>query len=309
MNHWQKLSQIKSEASRLGVKTAINEPLFKHTSFKVGGFCDLAVYPETPEQLARLYSLCKEIGLYTYILGNGTNVLFTDRGFRGVVFITTAMGELTLRDNRVTVLAGTSLKMLCLFALNNGFTGLEFAYGIPGTVGGAVYMNAGAYGGEMKDILTSVTAIDRYGKLITFTADQLDMGYRRSVFTDTDYVILSAEITLSKGEPDEIRAKMDELMERRKSKQPLEYPSAGSTFKRPEGTYAGLVIEQSGLKGFSVGGAQVSEKHANFVINKDKAKAKDIIDLIAEVQRIVKEKTGYDLETEVKLIPERMEGN
>ncbi len=307
MNHWQKLSKIKSAAAALGVKTIMNEPLFKHTSFKVGGFCDLVLYPDSPESLAQLYSMCKELDLYTYILGNGSNVLFTDRGFRGVVFITTQLGEITLQGDEIRVLAGTSLKMLCLFALNNGFTGLEFAYGIPGTVGGAVYMNAGAYGGEMKDIVTSVTAIDPMGKLVTFTADQLDMGYRRSIFTDSEYVILYTDVKLIKGDPIEIKAKMDELMERRRSKQPLEYPSAGSTFKRPEGTYAGLVIEQSGLKGFTVGGAQISEKHANFVINKDKAKAKDIIDLIALVQRIVKEKTGYDLETEVKLIPERKE--
>ena len=305
MNHFQKLSEIKSKAAALGVKAIINEPLFKHTSFKVGGFCDLALYPESVEQLSKLYSACKILDLYTYILGNGTNVLFTDRGFRGVVFITTAMGEITLEGNEITVIAGTSLKMLCLFALNNGFTGLEFAYGIPGTVGGAVYMNAGAYGGEMKDVLTSVTAIDPDGKLITFTSDQLAMGYRKSVFTDSEYVIVSATLQLDWGNKNEIKEKMDNLMERRKSKQPLEYPSAGSTFKRPEGTYAGLVIEQSGLKGYTVGGAMISEKHANFVINYNKAKSADIVQLIADVQAIVKEKTGYDLEPEVKLIPER----
>ncbi len=305
MNHFQKLSEIKSKAAALGVKAIINEPLFKHTSFKVGGFCDLALYPESVEQLSKLYSACKSLDLYTYILGNGTNVLFTDRGFRGVVFITTAMGEITLEGNEITVIAGTSLKMLCLFALNNGFTGLEFAYGIPGTVGGAVYMNAGAYGGEMKDVLTSVTAIDPDGKLITFTSDQLAMGYRKSVFTDSEYVIVSATLQLDWGNKNEIKEKMDNLMERRKSKQPLEYPSAGSTFKRPEGTYAGLVIEQSGLKGYTVGGAMISEKHANFVINYNKAKSADIVQLIADVQAIVKEKTGYDLEPEVKLIPER----
>lgn len=305
MNHFQKLSEIKSKAAALGVKAIINEPLFKHTSFKVGGFCDLALYPESVEQLSKLYSACKSLDIYTYILGNGTNVLFTDRGFRGVVFITTAMGEITLEGNEITVIAGTSLKMLCLFALNNGFTGLEFAYGIPGTVGGAVYMNAGAYGGEMKDVLTSVTAIDPDGKLITFTSDQLAMGYRKSVFTDSEYVIVSATLQLDWGNKNEIKEKMDNLMERRKSKQPLEYPSAGSTFKRPEGTYAGLVIEQSGLKGYTVGGAMISEKHANFVINYNKAKSADIVQLIADVQAIVKEKTGYDLEPEVKLIPER----
>ncbi len=307
MNYWQKLSEVKSKATALGVTAKANAPLKDHTSFKVGGFADLILFPNTAENLSQLYTLCKELDLYTYILGRGTNVLFGDRGFRGVVFVTTEIGEITLHEGEINVLAGTSLKMLCLFALDNGLTGLEFAYGIPGTVGGAVYMNAGAYGGEMKDVLTSVTAIDGNGKLITFTANQLDMGYRKSAFTDTDYVIISVTLKLSQGDPEEIKARMQDLMERRRSKQPLEYPSAGSTFKRPEGTYAGLVIEQSGLKGYTVGGAQVSEKHANFVINKSKATATDIINLISDVQRIVKEKTGYDLETEVKLIPERRE--
>lgn len=303
MNHAQKLSLIKSMAASYGCKIQIYEPLSSHTSFKVGGRCDMIVYPNSADALIEMYSKCKEILLNTYILGNGTNVLFTDRGFRGVIFIIShEMGDISVSGNKLTASAGASLKKLCQTALDNGLTGLEFAYGIPGTVGGAIYMNAGAYGGEMKQVVKEVAAVDSLGKLKTFTTDQLDLSYRKSVFTDADYVILSVTVELTEGDKCEIRSKMDELMLRRKDKQPLEYPSAGSTFKRPEGTYAGLVIEQSGLKGYSVGGAQVSEKHANFVINKGGATASDIITLIEDVKRIVKEITGYDLECEVKLI-------
>lgn len=305
MNHAQKLSQIKSMAASFGCKIQIYEPLSAHTSFKVGGRCDMIIYPNSINALVEMYTKCKEISLNTYILGNGTNVLFTDRGFRGVIFIIShEMGDISISGNTITASSGVSLKKLCQTALDNALTGLEFAYGIPGTVGGAVYMNAGAYGGEMKHVVKEVTAVDSLGKLKTFTNEQLDLSYRKSVFTDSDYVILSVTVELSEGNKEEIKSKMDDLMARRKDKQPLEYPSAGSTFKRPEGTYAGLVIEQSGLKGYTVGGAQVSEKHANFVINKDGATAADIIALIEDVKRIVKEKTGYDLECEVKLIKE-----
>ncbi len=303
MNHAQKLSQIKSMAASLGCKMKIYEPMSAHTSFNVGGRCDMMVFPNSTDALAKMYTKCKEISLNTYVLGNGTNVLFTDRGFRGVIFIIShEMGDICVTENTITASAGASLKKLCQTALENGLTGLEFAYGIPGTVGGAVYMNAGAYGGEMKHVVKEVTAVDSIGKLKTFTNEQLGLDYRKSVFTDSDYVILSATVELQAGDKAEIQAKMDDLMSRRRDKQPLEYPSAGSTFKRPEGTYAGLVIEQSGLKGYTVGGAQVSEKHANFVINKGGATANDIITLIEDVKRIVKEKTGYDLECEVKLI-------
>lgn len=303
MNHAQKLSAVKSLAASLNCRIEIFAPLSNHTSFKVGGRCDMLIYPNSLESLAKLHAKCKEVSLNSIILGNGTNVLFTDRGFRGVVFIlSNEIGGVTVEGDTIVAQAGASLKKLCITALDNGLTGLEFAYGIPGTVGGAVYMNAGAYGGEVKDVIVSVTAADASGKVITFTRDELDMGYRKSIFTDSDYVILSATFKLNDGDRTEIKDKMDDLMSRRKDKQPLEYPSAGSTFKRPEGTYAGLVIEQSGLKGYTVGGAQVSEKHANFVINKGGATATDIINLIDDVKKIVKEKTGYDLECEVKLI-------
>lgn len=303
MNHAQKLSAVKSLAASLNCRIEIFAPLSNHTSFKVGGRCDMLIYPNSLESLAKLHTKCKEVSLNSIILGNGTNVLFTDRGFRGVVFVlSNEIGGVTVEGDTIVAQAGASLKKLCITALDNGLTGLEFAYGIPGTVGGAVYMNAGAYGGEVKDVIVSVTAADASGNVITFTRDELDMGYRKSIFTDSDYVILSATFKLNDGDRTEIKDKMDDLMSRRKDKQPLEYPSAGSTFKRPEGTYAGLVIEQSGLKGYTVGGAQVSEKHANFVINKGGATATDIINLIDDVKKIVKEKTGYDLECEVKLI-------
>lgn len=303
MNHAQKLSAVKSLAASLNCRIEIFAPLSNHTSFKVGGRCDMLIYPNSLESLAKLHTKCKEVSLNSIIFGNGTNVLFTDRGFRGVVFIlSNEIGGVTVEGDTIVAQAGASLKKLCITALDNGLTGLEFAYGIPGTVGGAVYMNAGAYGGEVKDVIVSVTAADASGNVITFTRDELDMGYRKSIFTDSDYVILSATFKLNDGDRTEIKARMDDLMSRRKDKQPLEYPSAGSTFKRPEGTYAGLVIEQSGLKGYTVGGAQVSEKHANFVINKGGATATDIINLIDDVKKIVKEKTGYDLECEVKLI-------
>lgn len=303
MNHAQKLSAVKSLAASLNCRIEIFAPLSNHTSFKVGGRCDMLIYPNSLESLAKLHAKCKEVSLNSIILGNGTNVLFSDRGFRGVVFIlSNEIGGVTVEGDTIIAQAGASLKKLCITALDNGLTGLEFAYGIPGTVGGAVYMNAGAYGGEVKDVIVTVTAADASGNVITFTRDELDMGYRKSIFTDSDYVILSATFKLNDGDRTEIKDKMDDLMSRRKDKQPLEYPSAGSTFKRPEGTYAGLVIEQSGLKGYTVGGAQVSEKHANFVINKGGATATDIINLIDDVKKIVKEKTGYDLECEVKLI-------
>lgn len=303
MTYVEKLEHIKSLAESLGLKILVDEPLSKHTTFKVGGKCDLMVYPDSVESLSKLYCGCKESDLYTYILGNGSNILFTDDGFRGVVIVLSSdFSDISVDGERLNVLSGTMLSKLCKTALEHSLTGLEFAYGIPGSVGGAVYMNAGAYGGEMKDVIESVTALSPDGKLLTFTNQDLDFSYRHSIFSRSDMVIISAVYKLEKGNAEDIKSKMDDLMSRRVSKQPLEFPSAGSTFKRPEGTYAGLVIEQSGLKGYTVGGAQVSEKHANFVINKGGATASDIINLISDVKKTVKEKTGYTLECEVEVI-------
>ena len=240
------------------------------------------------------------------MIGNGSNLLVTDNGIDNVVIkIGSKMSKIELIDDTTIFCeAGASLKSLCMFALENSLSGLEFAYGIPGTLGGAVYMNAGAYGGEMKDVLFSCKHIDADGNIGELSQDELDLRYRGSVYTDNGFTIVSAIMKLKKAEMTDIKAAMDDKLQRRKDKQPLEYPSAGSTFKRPEGYFAGALIEESGLKGYTVGGAQVSEKHAGFVINKNKATATDVITLIKDVQKIVFEKHGVMLETEVKIIGE-----
>lgn len=303
MTYSEKLIDFEKTAQSLDVRTKRNEPMSAHTTFKVGGCCDIMVFPNSIESVRRLILCANALRLDYYILGNGSNVLFSDNGFRGaIITLGPDFSDITVEGDIITASAGTALKKVCLKALESGLTGLEFAYGIPGTVGGAIYMNAGAYGGEMKGVVVKVTCINRRGEIVTHCADELNFAYRSSRFTDSDEVILSADFKLQNGDSSLIKARMDELMERRKSRQPLEYPSAGSTFKRPEGTFAGLVIEQSGLKGYTVGGAQISEKHANFVINKGGATADDIIRLISDVKKTVKEKTGFELECEIRII-------
>lgn len=298
-----KISAIKSLALECGCKALSCEPLSAHTTFKVGGKCDIMVFPKSPQTLSSLILKAEQVGIKYFVMGNGSNVLFRDEGYAGAVFVLGEdMSEITVESGVITASAGATLSRVCKTALEHHLGGMEFAWGIPGTVGGAVYMNAGAFGGEMKDVVKSVTCIDKDGNLKTYSASELDFGYRSSRFTASKEIIVSASFALKDADYDKIKSRMDELIERRRLKQPLEYPSAGSTFKRPEGTYAGLVIENSGLKGYSVGGAQVSEKHANFVINKNGATAADIIKLISDVKRTVKEKTGYDLECEIKLV-------
>ena len=298
-----KISAIKSLALECGCKVLSGEPLSAHTTFKVGGKCDIMVFPKSPQTLSSLILKAEQVGIKYFVMGNGSNVLFRDEGYAGAVFVLGEdMSEITVESGVITASAGATLSRVCKTALEHHLGGMEFAWGIPGTVGGAVYMNAGAFGGEMKDVVKSVTCIDKDGNLKTYPASELDFGYRSSRFTASKEIIVSASFALKDADYDKIKSRMDELIERRRLKQPLEYPSAGSTFKRPEGTYAGLVIENSGLKGYSVGGAQVSEKHANFVINKNGATAADIIKLISDVKRTVKEKTGYDLECEIKLV-------
>lgn len=304
MTHREKLGFIEAYAADKGCRILKDEPLRLHTSVRTGGSCDLMVFAPDSETAARVYFKCKDIELYSMILGNGSNVLFTDEGFRGAVIVPEdPPGSIICDGERITASAGVKLSAVCKAALDNGLTGLEFAYGIPGTVGGAVYMNAGAYGGEIKGIVESVRAVLPSGKVNDFTADELMLGYRTSRFAHSGEIITSAVFRLERGERDLISAKMEELIKRRHDRQPLEYPSFGSAFKRPEGTYAGLVIEQSGLKGVSVGRAQISPKHANFIINLGGATSSDIIELIELTQRTVKEKTGYTLEPEVRLIP------
>lgn len=304
MTHTEKIDRLKSLAADTGSEIFENEPLSRHTTVKTGGNADVFIRTESSEVAAKLLIECRKIGLYAMMLGNGSNVLFSDEGFRGAVITTSSdASEIEVSGDVITAPAGAQLSAVCRSALDAGLTGLEFAYGIPGTVGGAVYMNAGAYGGEIKNVIMSVTAVDASGETVVFTPDELALGYRTSRFEHSDEIIVSASFKLENGDKDAIKAQMDELMLRRKSRQPLEYPSFGSAFKRPEGTFAGLVIEESGLKGAQVGGAQISPKHANFIVNLGDATSKDIIDLITKTQKTVLEKTGYALEPEVRMIP------
>ena len=293
-------------AEKLGATVEFNAPMKKYTSFKCGGNASILITPDSSDSLQKIISYCYTKNVKPLMIGNGSNLLVTDNGIDDVVIkIGSKMSKIELIDDTTIFCeAGASLKSLCMFALENSLSGLEFAYGIPGTLGGAVYMNAGAYGGEMKDVLFSCKHIDADGNIGELSQDELDLRYRGSVYTDNGFTIVSAIMKLKKAEMTDIKAAMDDKLQRRKDKQPLEYPSAGSTFKRPEGYFAGALIEESGLKGYTVGGAQVSEKHAGFVINKNKATATDVIALIKDVQKIVFEKHGVMLETEVKIIGE-----
>lgn len=281
-----------------------NFPLKTIASFKTGGNADLLVSPKSEEEIICVLKACKEKNIPYAILGNSTNLLIADEGYRGVIIrIGKEFSKISYHgDGIIECKAGASLASLCNFALKQGLTGLEFAYGIPGTAGGAAYMNAGAYGGEMKDVLLSCKHITPDFKVEAFEKDNLNLAYRKSVYTDSPYAITSLILQLQKGDPVQIKAKMDELLGKRKDKQPLDFPSAGSTFKRPEGYFAGGLIEECGLKGYSVGGAQVSEKHAGFVINKGGATTNDILELIHDVQAKVLEMKGVSLETEVKYL-------
>ncbi len=283
----------------------IDEPMCNHTSFKTGGNAAVFVPIDSEDKLGRVLSVCKEEGKDVFILGKGSNLLVSDNGIRDrvVIHISTDFADMKLIDDTtIEVSAGASLASLCKFALANSLTGLEFAYGIPGSCGGAAYMNAGAYGGEMKDVVVRVNHIDKDGNRGFFSGDDLKFAYRKSAYTDSGLVITSLVLKLEKGNKDEIEATMTETMAKRVEKQPLEYPSAGSVFKRPEGYFAGALIEQSGLKGTRVGGAMVSEKHAGFIINYDNATTTDVIDLIRHCQKTVYDKFGVNLETEIKFV-------
>lgn len=279
------------------------EPLSRHTTFRIGGPAAVFCLPETPAQFLRTLELCREHGVRTYLLGNGSNTLFADEGFEGAVLCTTDLRmPITVTGTTVSAAAGAPLSAVCREAQKAGLTGLEFAYGIPGTVGGAVYMNAGAYGGELKQVLSRVTFLDNDLRLETLPVEELALGYRTSRFETDGGCILEATFQLQPGDPEAIEARMQELMARRREKQPLEMPSAGSTFKRPEGAFAGQLIEQSGLRGFAVGGAAVSTKHCGFVVNTGGATCADVIRLTDEIQRIVEEKTGYRLSREIRVV-------
>ena len=284
------------------MEVRINEPMMKHTSFRAGGAAEWFAVPEQAEELKAVLAACKKADTPWYVIGNGSNLLVSDKGFPGVIISTAKFDRLEVDGTEITVGAGVMLSKLANTAYRAGLTGLEFAAGIPGTVGGACVMNAGAYGSEMKNVLKSVTVLTAEGSVETLPAEELELGYRTSVIPKRGYLVLEAVVSLAEGNMEEIKAVMDDLAFRRKDKQPLEFPSAGSTFKRPEGYFAGKLIEDCGLKGFSVGGAQVSEKHAGFVINKGGATASDIYNLCKEVEKKVQAEFGVALEMEVKLL-------
>lgn len=286
------------------VEFKLNEPMKNHTSFKIGGNAKIFVLPDSNEKCAETIKLCNKFKSEYIVIGKGSNLLVKDEGIDGIVIcVSNSMSDIKLiEENTIYCQAGASLASICNFALDNSLTGLEFAYGIPGNVGGAIAMNAGAYGGEMKDVVVSCDYVDDKGNIITIPKELLDFSYRRSFFSEKKFCIVAATLKLKKGDKEEIRNTMTQLLSRRKEKQPLEFSSAGSTFKRPAGSYASLLVDQCGLKGFSIGDAQVSEKHAGFVINRGNATCKDVLKLMDVVKNTVFEKTGYVLEPEVKLI-------
>lgn len=282
-----------------------DEPMSRHTTFRVGGAADYFVTPNEEEQVRELVLLLRKEGVPYYIMGNGSNLLVGDKGYRGVMIqIYKNMNAIRTEDEMIYAQAGALLSKVSAQALANGLTGMEFASGIPGTIGGAVMMNAGAYGGEMKQILTDACVLTQQGELKVVPAEQMELGYRTSVFAKEQDVILNARLKLKKGDAESVRAYMEELKEKRVTKQPLEFPSAGSTFKRPEGHFAGKLIQDAGLRGFQVGGAQVSEKHCGFVINRGNATAADIVSLMEQVTDRVENMFGVRLEPEVKRIGE-----
>lgn len=304
----QTITALRTALTAQQLPFAQGEPLAPHTTFKIGGPAAFWCTPWDAEQLRRTLQLCRENGVRVYLLGNGSNTLFDDAGFDGAVI---DMRGLSGMENssldtdavRITAGAGQTLGRLCSKAQTLGLTGLEFACGIPGTVGGAVYMNAGAYGNELKDVLESVTFLDSDLQLRTLPAADLAMGYRTSIFEQNpDWCILSATVVLHRGDGAAVLARMQELLGKRREKQPLEWPSAGSTFKRPQGAFAGKLIEDCGLRGFTVGGAQISEKHCGFVINRGGATCADVVALTEQVRQIVEARTGFVLEREIRVV-------
>ena len=279
-----------------------NELMKNHTSFKIGGPCDEFAQVTSWEEIPKLIEYAKNKNIPYTIMGNGSNLLVSDAGIRGLVIkVAKGFEKVDVDGTKMVCESGILLSKLSNIALKNNLSGLEFASGIPGTLGGAIYMNAGAYGGEMKDVVKKVTYY-KDGKVQE--TDNLEFGYRHSVFSNTDAIILSAELELEEGYYDEIKGKMEELSKRRSDKQPLSQPSAGSTFKRPEGYFAGKLIEDAGLKGYKIGGAMVSEKHSGFVVNTGDATCKDVLELISHIQKTVFEKFGVKMETEVKILGE-----
>ncbi|MCI8497059.1 MAG: UDP-N-acetylmuramate dehydrogenase [Clostridiales bacterium] len=287
-----------------GIQVFREEPMSRHTTFKIGGPAELFICPETEEDAAEVIRTCRTMEIPLRVLGNGSNLLVPDEGLRGAVLWTgDAFGGIRLEGtHKIVCGSGASLMSVCRFALAHALSGLEFAFGIPGSAGGAAYMNAGAYGGEMKDVLTCCRHLDGQGNSGEFAGEELGLSYRTSAYTGKQYLITQLSLSLKEGEQAQIKEKMDGFLNRRKEKQPLEYPSAGSIFKRPEGYFAGTLIEQCGLKGRKVGGAMVSEKHAGFIVNAGGATCSDVLRLIELIQQEVLSQTGVSLQCEVRVM-------
>lgn len=281
----------------------LNEPMSKHTTFRIGGNADCLLQIENVEQLSKVKNYLGKLEMPYFVLGNGSNLLVSDEGYRGVILaVAEKMSEVTVEGNTIIAQAGAPMSKIARVAFENGLAGFEFASGIPGTIGGGVVMNAGAYDGELKQVVTFVKVVDAEGNALELDNEDMEFGYRTSAIKHSDFTAVEVGITLQPGEKEAIKAKMDELAAKRREKQPLEYPSAGSTFKRPEGHFAGALIMNANLRGFQIGGAQVSEKHCGFVINKGGATAADVEAVIAHVQEKVKEQFGVDLEPEVIIL-------
>lgn len=287
-----------------GIPLKQGELMCRHTSFLIGGPVDVMVFPENGEQVKRVLELARNYDISPMVMGAGSNMLAPDQGLETVMIETRSnlTGIHSLEGNRIEAMAGATLAKVAVFAMEQGLTGLEFAHGIPGTLGGGIYMNAGAYGGEMAQVLESVTVLRRDGSQETIPAQQLGLSYRHSRFMEEDSIILSAILRLQPGNKEEIRSRMAELMQKRKTSQPLEFPSAGSTFKRPKTGYAAALIDEAGLRGLTVGGAQVSEKHAGFVINRGGATCQDVLRLMEEIKTRVLQHSGVELEPEVRVL-------
>lgn len=286
-------------------RVLVDEPMKRHTTFRIGGPADFFLLPSTVDEVRGILEICREEELPYFILGNGSNLLVSDKGYRGVIIqLYRNFSSISVEGNEICASSGALLSQIAAAARNASLTGFEFAGGIPGTLGGAVFMNAGAYGGELKDVLKEAVVMTEQGEILTLPVEKLDMGYRTSRIKKAGYLVLEARLVLEQGDMDKIRDITKDLTEKRVSKQPLEYPSAGSTFKRPEGYFAGKLIMDAGLRGYQVGDAQVSEKHCGFVINKGNATAADVLTLIENVREKVQEQFGVTLEPEVKFLGE-----
>lgn len=284
-----------------------NIPLAPLCTMRVGGMCDYFAAPQSEGEFAALFSFCVKNRIPYFILGRGSNVLFPDEGYRGCVISTGNLCAISVQELTVTAQAGAALSAVCKAALENSLSGLEFAYGIPGLVGGALVMNAGAYGGEIKDDIVSCRCADADGVIHELSREEMNLSYRHSVFSEKQLCILSAQFALTKGDPAQIKTRMSELMGKRREKQPLDMPSCGSTFKRPDGYFAAALIEECGLKGYSIGGAQVSEKHSGFVVNKGNASAQDILALVEYIKETVRREKGVELECEMLVVKNERE--